>query len=492
VNPSLRSSILLVFLLACDGDSASGVAAFRGEEPFLSDFEHDTGLVPSDSPAQVRIVATGSGGVVVNAQATAPSGTLQPMAGSGSIEISGSLALQIFAKIDTRGVSFDDMVHETSYSVPLTAQPFEPFVLDGTPIEARAELPPAEIARVPIPNIPGGTLVLNVTGGFVSAGFRGTCATALGSEAQYLGALTVSGEIATSATIEVEVPIVGTQAFGPFETTIPLPAVERDLDLGTIDLASGARSESTRSLCDALPDGGVVVGDASVPAGDDAGVGSPDAGGPSECPAGYDDCDGIASNGCETWLSSLDACGACGVRCDALPGTDVECTPGGCDYTCEADAASCDEDATNGCEVVHSSETDSCGAPHDFGSFDGDTSCGFSCPGNGAWDEFGRRTGSSSAWFKARVNEDSTCGGRLEHRISLDVPPGVDYDLFVYRGCGNLVAESRRGAGMTDTVTISEGDDLARSDSFDYWIEVRYFSGRSCATWELVVEGHDC
>lgn len=482
----LRSSLLLLSLTACSDDGSSdGSLAFRGEEAFLQGFDYDTGLVPDGSPAQVRVVATGSGGVTVSARGTANGGMLTPVPGSGSVEISGAIALRVFAKIDAGGIRFDDMVHETSYAIPVTAAAFDPFLVGASPVEARADLPATELARVPIPSVPGGTLVLNLTGGFVSAGFEGTCATVAGSEAQYLGSLALAGELDLSATIEVEVPIVGTQTFGPFATTVPIPALDRELDLGTVAIGSGVRSDSTRSLCDVVPGS-----DASVP-GTDGGTTRRDAGSAS-CEPGYDDCDGNAANGCETRLGTLADCGGCGEACPDVPNASGACEGDACVYSCNANSSDCDGNVLTGCEVRHSAEVDSCVRPVDAGILDGDTRCGVGCPANGAWDEFNRVSGTSSAWFKARAHEDSTCGGSIEHRVRLEVPAGIDYDLFVYRPCGTRVGSSIRGRGEDDEVVVSEPDDIARSDAFDYWVEVRYVGGASCAAWSLVFEGHDC
>lgn len=488
----LHCLLVLLPLTACSGDDAAGGAlAFRGEEAFLQGIDYDTGLVPDDSPAQVRIVATGSGGVAVTARGTANGGVLTAVPGSGSVEISGMIGLRVFAKIDASGITFDDMVHETSYAIPVTATAFEPFLVGASPAEARADLPPTELARVPIPSVPGGTLVLNLTGGFVSARFQGTCATAVAGEAQYLGSLALAGELELAATIEIEVPIVGTQTFGPLETAVPIPALDRELDLGTVAIGSGVRSDSTRSLCDVVP-----RADGSVPGSDggtrrDGGSVRHD-GGSSSCEPGYDDCDGNSANGCETRLDTLTDCGACGAACPDVPNASGACGGIDCVYTCNADSSDCDASPFTGCEVRHADVADACASPVDIGTFDGDTLCGFGCPGNGDWDEFRRMTGTSSAWFQARAHEESTCGGRIEHRIRLEVPDGIDYDLFVHRPCGTVVESSISGRGMDDEVTVGVSDDIARSDDFDYWVEVRYVGGSSCEPWSLVFDGHDC
>lgn len=45
---------------------------------------------------------------------------------------------------------------------------------------------------------------------------------------------------------------------------------------------------------------------------------------PLECPKGGLDCDGLASNGCETSTLSHDHCGACDIKC----GVSQKCVPG--------------------------------------------------------------------------------------------------------------------------------------------------------------------
>jgi hypothetical protein len=91
------------------------------------------------------------------------------------------------------------------------------------------------------------------------------------------------------------------------------------------------------------------------------------------------------------------------------------------------------------------------------------------------------------------VREDSeACGATVEHRIDLDVPSGVDYDLYVYKRCGTLYSSSAGGTGSDESVTVSASDGFGRDDSFDYFIEVRYFSGETCSPWTLEVFGHNC
>jgi hypothetical protein len=78
--------------------------------------------------------------------------------------------------------------------------------------------------------------------------------------------------------------------------------------------------------------------------------------------------------------------------------------------------------------------------------------------------------------------------------VVLDVPPGIDYDLFVYRDtCGGAPwASSTAGTGQQESITVSVGDSAASSDNFILYIEVRYYSGVSCQPYTLRVYGRDC
>ncbi len=87
------------------------------------------------------------------------------------------------------------------------------------------------------------------------------------------------------------------------------------------------------------------------------------------CNAGFADCDGVASNGCEVDLrTSLSHCGACGRACTIAGGAGV-CAAGACQVrSCDAGRANCDSDPTNGCETSIASDVTACGA------------CGVRCP----------------------------------------------------------------------------------------------------------------
>ena len=83
------------------------------------------------------------------------------------------------------------------------------------------------------------------------------------------------------------------------------------------------------------------------------------------CNAGWLDCDGVASNGCET-PNDTNNCNTCGRRCIAGNNEVPVCTPTGCGERCAAGWGDCNHNVSDGCET--SLETTSNCAY-----------CGFSC-----------------------------------------------------------------------------------------------------------------
>lgn len=90
------------------------------------------------------------------------------------------------------------------------------------------------------------------------------------------------------------------------------------------------------------------------------------------CGAGYDDCDGDPTNGCEiSILTSLQHCGGCNAAC-VLPATatSVVCSGGICAIEkCKADVGDCNSVFGDGCEQELASDVNNCG------------SCGRNCSG---------------------------------------------------------------------------------------------------------------
>ncbi|WP_170229867.1 protein kinase domain-containing protein [Polyangium fumosum] len=70
----------------------------------------------------------------------------------------------------------------------------------------------------------------------------------------------------------------------------------------------------------------------------------------STCDPHKGNCDASLLNGCETDLTHVESCGACGVRCLNEHGS-TSCTSGSCAPVCAAGFADCDGDPANGCEA---------------------------------------------------------------------------------------------------------------------------------------------
>jgi hypothetical protein len=80
------------------------------------------------------------------------------------------------------------------------------------------------------------------------------------------------------------------------------------------------------------------------------------------CNAGFDDCDGDPSNGCEVNLKTdLAHCGGCGAACD-YPNAAESCSNGICTLgACNTGFANCDGNAQNGCEANTNTSLAHCG-----------------------------------------------------------------------------------------------------------------------------------
>jgi hypothetical protein len=82
----------------------------------------------------------------------------------------------------------------------------------------------------------------------------------------------------------------------------------------------------------------------------------------ASCQAGFANCNGQLVDGCETPLSAVGSCGACGNVC-SLPNANEACVSGTCAIaTCDAGFADCDGNPVNGCETNTKTTIGSCGA----------------------------------------------------------------------------------------------------------------------------------
>ena len=197
------------------------------------------------------------------------------------------------------------------------------------------------------------------------------------------------------------------------------------------------------------------------------------------CSQGFGDCDHLSANGCETALQSDTAnCGACGHRC-LLSNADAGCGGGTCILqSCHAGWLNCDGDSSNGCET-RMTPSNACNAALAATIAGDNGSDAFSWSGNGP------------GWFKIRVTDTDAfnpTNNRLSVAIGLNSSPGTDYDLFVWNACGGSVIGSSETTGF-DSVVENVVDNLGSDDSFDVWIEVRPFHA-GCGGWNLTVNGN--
>ncbi len=91
------------------------------------------------------------------------------------------------------------------------------------------------------------------------------------------------------------------------------------------------------------------------------------------CDVGFEDCSGGVADGCETSLADDPLnCGTCSRRCQSFDNETAICAAMTCDTTCDAGFDDCDGEPTNGCESRLASDPANCGG------------CGMTCAGAGA------------------------------------------------------------------------------------------------------------
>jgi len=207
------------------------------------------------------------------------------------------------------------------------------------------------------------------------------------------------------------------------------------------------------------------------------------------CQSGYADCDNVNANGCETNVySDVDNCGACGNIC-SLPNAQEACVGGNCVISsCDFGFVDCDGWSTNGCEVNLNDGGGTCATAEDIGGVCGDENICRTGPS---------RSGRGEKWYKLDVWECETGPGfpsvdpsyDLYVDVQLQSPTGMNYDLYLYEPCGNLIDSSTNGVGQLDQVSYNWSDISYLDMSKVFYIEVRYASGSSCENWDLDTYG---
>lgn len=138
------------------------------------------------------------------------------------------------------------------------------------------------------------------------------------------------------------------------------------------------------------------------------------------------------------------------------------------------------------------SSNDGCESAEYVGKRCGDLKCGgFSCPSSSiqGWAIY---FDSGSRWFRTTAMECSSCFADIYAEVYLVVPEGNDYDLYVYKQCGELWKSSNNGSGLPESIVIDQAEDIGIDNSFDYITEVRFKSGDYSSEWALEFIGTNC
>ena len=108
-------------------------------------------------------------------------------------------------------------------------------------------------------------------------------------------------------------------------------------------------------------------------------------------------------------------------------------------------------------------------------------------------------TGTTSRWFKLYIHEGVSSVisfPDLSYKATLEVPPGMKYDLYSYLGDGSTPdcnGNPLQGVGDPEVVAEKWSDSAGSDDSLWFTFEVRYVSGGLCdstSQWKLTVEGN--
>lgn len=199
------------------------------------------------------------------------------------------------------------------------------------------------------------------------------------------------------------------------------------------------------------------------------------------CNALDDDCDGMVDEGFDL-MADADHCGYCGNVCENANGSTA-CNAGTCRPVCVAGAVDCNMNPDDGCEVFRN-RNPTCSVATTMGDIAGDLGL-----------QTVELSGTDEAFFQVSIKEVSTTTTPVTATITLESPPGVNFDLFVRCTACTAApyAQSTLGAGMTDVVQFRNDDTSGVTDSTTVFIEVRYVSGGTGAacglTWHLTVTG---
>lgn len=95
-------------------------------------------------------------------------------------------------------------------------------------------------------------------------------------------------------------------------------------------------------------------------------------------------------------------------------------------------------------------------------------------------------------WTRVQLREDNDGDVYLSATVTLTVPAGIDYDLYLYcASCGTTaVASSQNGTGQTEVVRVRWDDDFGQLDDGNFYVQVRYFNGSSPTPWSMRIDAN--
>ena len=191
----------------------------------------------------------------------------------------------------------------------------------------------------------------------------------------------------------------------------------------------------------------------------------------TSCAAGFGDCDGNPTNGCEVDVNTaVSHCGMCGNACPSRPNAFPGCLGGRCVTSCVMGFQDCDGAVDNGCEVDVRSDRANCGAcgrscapPHATGA------CGAGrCTVMACEDGWADCDGDASNGCEVNTRSDASncagCGMRCSTSNGVPACMGgrcdiaacsagfADCDATIANGCETNLATSALNCGACGTV----------------------------------------
>lgn len=161
------------------------------------------------------------------------------------------------------------------------------------------------------------------------------------------------------------------------------------------------------------------------------------------CIAPFEDCDGIAGNGCETDTTKDNAlhCGACGRACSLAQASSAVCIAGVCGAVCDSGFGDCSQptapDPDDGCELDVRGDPQNCG------------SCGFVCTLQDAV----AGCADSQCVVDSCTGNTADCDGDFSNGCETDLDTSIDHCGECGRACSNdgVVTRSCTG-GLCDSI----------------------------------------